>query len=142
MAEAEGSLAESLTREHRRLDDLFGRFLGAAHAGDAAAARDAIRDFDEALRRHTAAEEAGVLAPPAGHKLAPPETETAAARLHRELRLEHVQVREVSAMIRRLLDEKNDFEGARRLAPNLARRWDAHTAREEHDLFRNLKDPG
>jgi len=130
-------LADSLTREHRRLDDLLGRFLG---AGDAGAARDAIRDFDEALARHTAAEEDAVLAVPAGHKLAPPEAETAGARLHRELRLEHVQVREVAAMIRRLLEEKNDLEGARRLAPNLARRWDAHTTREERDLFPNLED--
>ncbi len=115
-------LADELTREHRRLDDLLGRFLGAAHAGDAA--------------------EEGVLALPEGHKLAPPEAETAGARLHRELRLEHVQVREVAAMIRRLLDEKNDLEGARRLAPNLARRWDAHTTREERDLFRSLNDEG
>ena len=132
-------MADELTREHRRLDDLLGRFLGAAHAGDADAARGAIRDFDEALALHTAAEEDSVLAPPAGHKLAPPEAETAGARLHRELRLEHVQVREVAAMIRRLLDEKNDLEGARRLAPNLAHRWDAHTTREECDLFRNPK---
>jgi len=142
MTEDTASLADSLTREHRGLDDLFGRFLGAVDAGDAAAARDAIREFDEALRGHTAREEEGVLAPPAGHKLAPPESETAAGRLHRELRLEHVQVREVSSMIRHLLEEKNDIDGARRLAPNLARRWDAHTAREERDLFRNLKDPG
>jgi hypothetical protein len=142
MTETAAALADSLTREHRRLDDLFGRFLGAAHAGDAAAARDAIRDFDEALARHTAREEDGVLAPPAGHKLAPPETETGDARLHRELRLEHVQVREVATMIRRLVEEKNDLEGARRLAPNLARRWDAHTAREEQEVFRRLKDDG
>lgn len=124
-----------LTREHRHLDDLFGRFLGAAQAGDARTARETIRDWDEALRRHTAAEEQSILAPPGGHKLAPPETETTVERLHRELRLEHVQIREVSAMIRRLLEEKNDLEGARRLAPNLARRWDAHTSREERDLF-------
>ena len=136
MRELPPSLADSLTREHRRLDDLLGRFLGAAHAGDAGAARDTIRDFDEALALHTAAEEDGVLAVPAGHKLAPPEVETEESRLHRELRLEHVQVREVSAMIRRLLEEKNDLEGARRLAPNLARRWDAHTTREEKELFR------
>jgi hypothetical protein len=45
-------------------------------------------------------------------------------------------------MIRQLLEEKNDLDGACRLAPNLARRWDAHTAREERDLFRNLKDSG
>ena len=140
--DSSSSLADDLTREHRRLDDLLGRFLGAAHAGDAGAARGAIRDFDEALALHTAAEENSVLALPAGHKLAPPEAETAGARLHRELRLEHVQVREVAAMIRRLLDEKNDLEGARRLAPNLARRWDAHTTREERDLFRNPKEGG
>jgi len=131
----ESAKPEDLTREHRRLDNLFGEFLGAAQAGDAESARGAIRGFDEALRLHTAAEERGILAPPGGHKLAPSETETAAQRLHRELRLEHVQVREVSAMILRLLEEKNDLEGARRLAPNLARRWDAHTSREERELF-------
>ena len=131
----EAAKSEELTREHRRLDDLFGRFLGAAHAGDANSARDAIRVFDEALRIHTSDEEQSVLAPPSGHKLAQPETETAAQRLHRELRLEHVQIRELSAMIQHLLEEKNDLEGARRLAPNLARRWDAHTSREERELF-------
>lgn len=131
---------EELTREHRRLDDLFGRFLGAAQAGDAVSAREAIRVFDEELRLHTAAEEESVLALPAGHKLAPPGAETAAQRLHRELRLEHVQVRELSAMIRHLLEEKNDLEGARRLAPNLARRWDAHTSREERELSAPRRD--
>jgi hypothetical protein len=128
-------LAARLAGEHRKLDDLFGRFLGAAHAGDPEGALEAIRDFDEALRRHTEQEEASVLAVPAGHKLAPPAAETAEQRLHRELRLEHVQVREVSAMIRRLLEGQRDLEGARRLAGNLARRWDAHTAREERELF-------
>lgn len=131
-----------LTREHRRLDDLFGRFLGAAQAGDTESAREAIRLFDEALRLHTAAEERSILAPPGGHKLAPPETETDEQRLHRELLLEHVQVRELSAMIRHLLEEKNDLDGARRLAPNLARRWDAHTAREERELFTRSRDDG
>jgi hypothetical protein len=134
---------EELTREHRRLDDLFGRFLGAAEAGDAGSAREAIRAFDEALRLHTAAEERSILALPGpgtgGHRLAPPETETAAQRLRRELLLEHVQIRELSAMIRHLLEEKNDLEGARRLAPNLARRWDAHTSREERELFTRSK---
>ena len=54
-------------------------------------------------------------------------------RLGRELRLEHVQIRELSAMMRRLL-EQDDLAGAERLAANLARRWDAHTAREEKSL--------
>ncbi len=51
---------------------------------------------------------------------------------------EHVQIRELSGMIVRLLAEKNDLEGTRRLAPNLARRWDAHTTREERDVFPGL----
>jgi hypothetical protein len=128
------------------LDHLFGRFLGAAGAGDAGSAREAIREFDEALRLHTAAEERSILALPGpgtgGHRLAQPETETAAQRLRRELLLEHVQIRELSAMIRHLLEEKNDLEGARRLAPNLARRWDAHTSREERELFAGGEDDG
>lgn len=126
---------ERLAREHRDLDDLLGRFLAAAAAEDPAGALRAIRDFDDVLRRHTAEEELAILSAPVGHRLAPPKAETADERLHRELRLEHVQVREVSAMIRRLLEEKSDLEGARRLAPNLARRWDAHTTREERELF-------
>ncbi len=131
--------AIALTAEHRRIDELFGRFLGACAAGDADAARDAMRDFDVELGRHTAFEEEAVLAAPAGHKLVPGLEENATDRLSRELRLEHVQVREVAAMIRRLLEEKGDLEGARRLAPNLARRWDAHTTREEAELFPALK---
>lgn len=129
---------ERLVREHRDLDDLLGRFLAAAAAEDPAGALGAIRDFDDALRRHTAEEESAILSVAVGHRLVPPEAETADERLHRELRLEHVQVREVSAMIRHLLEEKNDPEGARRLAPNLARRWDAHTTREERELFGRL----
>ncbi len=128
-------VAALLKREHRDLDALFGRFLAAVTNVDAPAARGAIAAFDEALGRHTALEESRILAAPGGHKLAPPDSEGALDRLHRELRLEHVQVREVSAMIRRLLEEKGDLEGARRLAGNLARRWDAHTTREERELF-------
>jgi Hemerythrin HHE cation binding domain len=137
-AVAEPSLAALLEREHRHLDELFGRFLGAAAAGDAGAAREAIAAFDDELGRHTAFEETRAIPAPEGHKLAAPVAEAEGARLFRELRLEHVQVREVSAMIRRLLEEKSDLEGARRLAPNLARRWDAHTTREERELFPSL----
>lgn len=135
MPAVDASVALRLAEEHRALDELFGRFLGATAAGDAAASRDAIAAFDGELSRHTAFEEERVLLAPTGHKLAPSESEADTARLHRELRLEHVQVRELSAMIRRLLDEKGDLEGAMRLAPSLARRWDAHTAREERELF-------
>jgi hypothetical protein len=132
------ALPALLEKEHRALDALFGRFLAAAAAGDAGAAREAIAAFDTELSRHTAFEEGSALAAPVGHKLAPTEGEAQAERLHRELRLEHVQVRELSAMIRRLLEEKGDLEGARRLAPNLARRWDTHTTREQRELFPTL----
>ncbi len=125
---------QALADEHRSLDELFGRFLAAATNGDAAAAGRAIGGFDDALRRHTALEEEKLLAPVPG-KLAAAENETPGERLRRELRLEHVQVRELSAMIRRLLDGRGDVAGALRLAGNLARRWDAHTAREERELF-------
>jgi hypothetical protein len=125
------SIAERLTREHRELDALLGRFFGAAHVGAVDAAREAIRDFDTELRRHTAFEEERVLREPGGHKLVPSESEADDQRLVRELRLEHVQIRELSGMMRRLLEEQNDLKGAERLAPNLARRWDAHMAREE-----------
>lgn len=128
---------ELLTREHRRLDELFGRFLAAATSGDGAGAQRAAREFDEELRRHTAFEEEHILEERA-RKLIPPGEESQVARRSRELRLEHVQIREVSGMIRVLLERDGDLTGALRLAPNLARRWDAHTTREERDLFPTL----
>lgn len=131
----EAPVAELVRREHRRLDELLGRFFGAAHAGALDAARESMRDFDEELRRHTAFEEERVLTQPSGRKLLPGEEESDRERLCRELRLEHVQIRELSAMMRRLL-EQDDVRGAERLAANLARRWDAHTGREEEALTR------
>ena len=125
-------LADFLRREHGRLDELLGRFFGAAHAGALEAARDALRAFDDALRLHTADEEERIFPQHSGRKLVTGETESEpeSERIGRELRLEHVQIRELSAMMRRLL-EQDDLAGAERLAGNLARRWDAHTAREE-----------
>ena len=130
------SLAELLSREHRRLDDLFGRFFAAAASGDPEFAREAIATFDEALRRHMRFEEERLMPQPGTGRLTPGKGETDEQRLFRELRLEHVQIRELSAMIRRCLDEKDELPGARGLAPNLARRWDAHTAREEAEAGR------
>ncbi len=127
--------AEDLQLAHRRLDSLLGRFLAAAAAGELAPSREAIAAFDDELRRHTALEEETVLPQAAGHGLAPAEIETAGAKLGRELRLEHVQIRELSGVMRRLVEEQDDLAGARRLFPNLARRWDAHTEREERELF-------
>src|SRR5689334_14920535 len=122
-----------LHREHGRLDELLGRFFGAAHAGAIEGARDAMRAFDDALRSHTADEEGRIFPPVSGRKLLPGEDEPETQRIGRELRLEHVQIRELSAMMLRLLEQK-DLAGAERLAGNLARRWGAHTAREEKEL--------
>ena len=74
---------------------------------------------------------------PARKLRAPEDTatgESAPERLSRELRLEHVQIRELSGMMRRLVEESGDLAGAQRLFGNLARRWDAHTEKEEAAL--------
>jgi hypothetical protein len=138
-----GGGAFDLVAAHRELDAMLGRFLAAAGTGAVEDARASIAEFDDALRRHTAHEEEYVFPPPPARKLVAPITartpgvpgedgeESAEARLSRELRLEHVQIREVSGMMRRLLEERGDLEGAKRLFGNLARRWDSHTAREE-----------
>lgn len=123
--------ADRLAREHRRLDELFGRFLGAP---DAEAAAGAIREFDEALRRHTAFEEDDVFPPAPEGKLVARPDESDRGRLFRELRVEHVQLRELSGMIVRELESGRDPRAIRGLAANLARRWDAHTAREEREI--------
>jgi Hemerythrin HHE cation binding domain len=136
----EPTLAARWKGEHQVLDDLFGEFLMALEKGDVEATRLAIEEFDGLLRRHTEREEEQVFRPTTGEHLGPLEGETEEQRLFRELRLEHVQVREVSGMILRLLSEARDLEGARRLAPNLARRWDAHTSREERELPRFMSD--
>jgi len=133
-AEATPDRFARLIEDHRRLDDLFGRFLAAAAAGDRDAARDAIAEFDRELRRHTALEEEALYPQPDDSKLAPREGEGRVERLAREMRLEHVQIRELSGIMDRQL-AAGDLESARRLAGSLARRWDAHTAREEKDVF-------
>ena len=120
------------------MDDLFGRFLAATAADDPESAAQAIREFDDALRRHTKLEEEHLYPESPGRKLLAADGEGDRERLFRELRIEHVQIREISGMMARLLVEKSDLAGARALAGNLARRWDAHTAREERDAFPTL----
>jgi hypothetical protein len=129
------TLPERLTREHREIDALFGRFLAACAAGDSTAAAAAIDAFDDELRRHTALEEEQLYPARAGKKLDKSRAEGESEGLVRELLLEHVQIREVSGMIRHHFAIKGDLEPGRRLAGNLARRWDAHTAREEKAVF-------
>jgi hypothetical protein len=126
---------ERLTTEHRRLDDLLGQLLAAMSAGDAAAAGAASRAFDETLRSHTRTEEEEIFPPVPQQRLAPSLGEDSSRRLYRELRLEHVQIRELSGMIRRILSEGVRLDEIPGIAANLARRWDAHTTREEREGF-------
>ena|ERR1022692_2366449 len=118
-----------LASEHRDIDALMGEFLQAASSKALAEAVDTIARFDDALRVHMSSEEE--LFPPAPAKLAPNPGESEAESFFRELRLEHVQIRELSAMIRRVLGESADLAAAQNLAAGLAKRWEAHTAREE-----------
>jgi hypothetical protein len=131
VTDAAPPLAELLEQDHRRLDDLFGAFLG---AGDRESAARAIGEFDQALRRHTRLEEE-FLFPRERAKLVASDAETDGERLVRELALEHVQIRELSGMIVRQLGPGGDPRGVPGLAASLARRWDAHTSREEGDAF-------
>ena len=94
-----------------------------------------MREFDDELRRHTAFEETEVFPEsPAGKLFAQPD-ESDSDRLFRELRIEHVQIRELSGMMVRHLAPGGDPGAARALAGSLARRWDAHTGREEREGF-------
>jgi hypothetical protein len=134
MTDTVPTLATSLEAEHRELDQLLGRFLAATTAGDGDVAGAALKEFDEILRSHTRREEERLYEKPAGRKLVPVQDE-AAEIPWRELLLEHVQIREVSGMMRRLLEEKRDLAAARALSGNLANRWEAHTIREEREVF-------
>jgi hypothetical protein len=124
--------AALLEKDHRRLDDLFGRFLG---AGDRESAAHAIGDFDAALRAHTRLEEERVFPAAPEGKLHARAGESEGERLFRELRVEHVQIRELAGMIVHHLRGAGDPEAARGLAATLARRWDAHTEREEREGY-------
>jgi len=140
-----------LASEHRDVDTLLGEFIRAASSGalaeavDAIArlangikrfklAVDAIARLDDAVRVHMSSEEELFLPAPA--KLAAAPGETDAEEFFRELRLEHVQIRELSGMIRRVLGESADLAAAQNLAAALARRWEAHTKREEKEWMR------
>lgn len=121
--------AAALLSEHRDLDALLAEFLQNASSGALAAAVDSIARFDDAIRVHVYSEEG--LYPPGAGKLVALEGETESDRLFRELRLEFVQIKELSGMIRRVLGESADLGGAVHLGANLARRWESHVERSE-----------
>jgi hypothetical protein len=121
--------AAALLSEHQDLDALLGEFLSSASSGALADAVDGIARFDDALRVHVYSEEG--LYPSRAGKLVALEGESDGDRLFRELRLEFVQIKELSGMIRRVLGESADLAGAVNLGGNLARRWESHVKRSE-----------
>lgn len=123
--------AEAFLLEHRDIDALIGALLAAASSGALAASVGAIARLDDAIRVHSGFEER--LFPAAPEKLVARTGDTADDALFRNLRLEHVQIRELSGMIRRVLGEAGDLPGALTLAGNLASRWETHVRREERD---------
>ena len=119
----------ALLSEHRDLDALLAEFLSSASSGALATAVDAIARFDDALRVHVYSEEGYY--PEGSGKLVALEGESEGDRMFRELRLEFVQIKELSGMIRRVLGESGDLAGAVNLGGNLARRWEGHVKRSE-----------
>ncbi|MEO8190273.1 MAG: hypothetical protein ABI682_08000, partial [Acidobacteriota bacterium] len=71
------------------------------------------------------------LFPATSGKLVARAEETAREELFRGLRLEHVQIRELSGIIRRVLGESGDPAAVKTLATNLVTRWESHRTREE-----------
>ncbi|MCA1581015.1 MAG: hemerythrin domain-containing protein [Acidobacteria bacterium] len=129
---------EALLLEHRDIDALLEALLAALSAGalvgsvDALVGSiDAIARLDDAIRVHSGFEEG--LFPAAPEKLVTRAGDTAGDPLFRLLRLEHVQIRELSGMIRCVLGDSGDLAGAFTMAANLASRWEAHVRREEKD---------
>jgi len=127
--------AANLLADHQDLDALLGEFLSSASSGALSTAVDAIARFDDAIRFHVYSEEG--LYPTGAGKLVSLEGETEADRFFREMRLEHVQIKELSGMIRRVLGESADLAGASTLGTNLARRWEAHKTRAESEWLAN-----
>jgi hypothetical protein len=122
-------LRSAIEETHRRLEERLGEFLTALGHGDAASAGAAIQEFDTALRRYTEAKEKWLYPARETERLVPVEGETPEQALYRQLALEHVQLRELSGMLCRIIGEKSDIEGARRLVGRLLGRWDGHAGR-------------
>lgn len=135
MSSEAAGLTGLIVRDHRHLDDLLGRCLSVFASQDVTLAADAMMAFDSELRRHTTAEDEHLFARLPKGKLVPGTDESEPERLRRELSLEHVQVRELSGMLVRMLTERRDLHSVNALFPSLLRRWDAHTSREESALL-------
>lgn len=106
----------------------FEDFRGALDRREEAAYRLALADFHESLCRWTAAEER-VLMPALGR------ASFSGRDPQRELRLEYVQIRELTRYLLSQIDERAPIADVIGLAENLARRLTAHESEMENVYY-------
>jgi hypothetical protein len=116
---AHESRAARLVGAQRALRTRFDDFTGAFERRDAPAYRLALADFERNLRRWTAAGEAAIL--PALRRAPLPDRDT-----ERELRLEYVQVRELTRYLSEQIASAAPLADLLGLIENLERRLAAH----------------
>jgi len=114
----EGALA-LLTAAQAALRDRFDDFRQALGRRDEAAYRLALTDFHDCLGRWTAAEERDLLPALRRARLSDRDPE-------RELRLEYVQLRELTRLIRHQIEARARMADVLGLVENLSRRLEAH----------------
>jgi len=115
---------EGLIEAQRALRDRFEDFRRALERRDGEAYRVALADFHACLRRWTEAEEKALL--PAVLRAGVPGRDP-----HRELRLEWVQVRELTRYLLSQANERGSLADLLGLADNLERRLAAHESEME-----------
>lgn len=119
--------AEWLLEGQRALRDRFDDFAQALRRNDKTALDVALDDFEKNLRRWTEAEEAALI--PAVTRAG-----IAGRDPRRELRLEYVQIRELTNFIARGRETKAQPSELRGYVENLDRRLAAHE-RENRDVY-------
>lgn len=108
-----------LVATQEALRSRFDDFHRAFEHRDEAAYRVALADFHDWLCRWTEAEERSLL--PALRRAALPERDA-----QRELRLEYVQLRELTRYLRTQIESRGKMADLLGLVENLSRRFDAH----------------
>lgn len=116
--------SELLLAAQRALRSRFDDFRRALDRRDEAAYRLALADFYDHLRRWTSAEERALL--PALARVTVPERDP-----QRELRLEYVQIRELTRYVLTQIGERAPIADVLGLVDNLERRLSAHEAEME-----------
>lgn len=115
---------QELLAIQRALRSRFEDFRGALDRRDEAAYRLALSDFHECLRRWSTAEERVLLPALARASFAGRDPQ-------RELKLEYVQIRELTRYLLSVIDERAPIADVLGLAENLERRLTAHESEME-----------